>query len=96
MAYVSRFVRALLVEGNPKDVNTGLRGEPDTHWNLILPQIICYIVVLKVLKLRRARSAAVISADQALSEHVIAHFWPNISLIAHVTSTRVHDKRGER
>ena len=56
--YFRWFDRALLVEGNPKDVRPGLRGEPVTHWNLILPQIICYIVVLKVLKLRRASSAA--------------------------------------
>ena len=32
-------------------MKSGLRGDPDAHWNLILPQIICYIVVLKVLKL---------------------------------------------
>ena len=31
-------------------MKSGLRGDPDAHWNLILPQIICYIVVLKVLK----------------------------------------------
>ena len=67
MANVSRFVRALLVEGNPKDVNTGLRGEPDTHWNLILPQIICYIVVLKVLKLPMESSPAYLIVNCALS-----------------------------
>jgi hypothetical protein len=36
------FMIALLVEGKPKDVKSGLRGEPDAHWNLILPQnIVC-------------------------------------------------------
>ena len=55
------------MEGNPKDVKPGLRREPVTHWNLILPQIICYIVVLKVLKLKRMSSADVLWIDQALS-----------------------------
>ena len=41
------------MEGKPKDVKSDLRRDADTHWNLILPQIICIIVVLKVLKLRR-------------------------------------------
>ena len=27
------------MEGKPKDVRSGLRREPDTHWNLILPQL---------------------------------------------------------
>ena len=27
------------MESKPKDVGSGLRGEPDAHWNLILPQI---------------------------------------------------------
>ena len=46
-------IRALLEEDKPKDVKSVLRGDADTHWNSILPQIICIIVVLKVLKLRR-------------------------------------------
>ena len=45
------FIRALLEEGKPKDVKSDLRRDADTHWNFILPQIICIIVVLKVLKL---------------------------------------------
>ena len=43
--------RALLVEGLPKDVTSDLQGESDPHWNLILPQLNLYKVVLKVLKL---------------------------------------------
>ena len=31
------------MEGLPIDVRSGLQREPVTHWNLILPQIICYI-----------------------------------------------------
>ena len=46
-------MRALLVEGKPKEVKSDLRRDADTHWNFILPQIICIIVVLKVLKLQR-------------------------------------------
>ena len=46
-------MRALLEEGKSKDVKSDLRRDADTHWNLILPQIICIIVVLKVLKLPR-------------------------------------------
>ena len=49
----SLLIRALLEEGRPKDVKSDLRRDADTHWNLILPQIICIIVVLKVLKLLR-------------------------------------------
>ena len=41
------------MEGKPKEVKSDLRRDADTHWNLILPQIICIIVVLKVLKLPR-------------------------------------------
>ena len=41
------------MEGLPKDVRSDPRRDADTHWNLILPQIICIIVVLKVLKLSR-------------------------------------------
>ena len=48
-----KLVRALLVEGLPKDVKSDLRSDAVTHWNLILPQIVCIIVVLKVLKLPR-------------------------------------------
>ena len=61
------FIRALLVEGLPKDVRSGLRREPVTHWNLILPQIICYIVVLKVLKLQIEWSLAYPFFNLALS-----------------------------
>ena len=32
------------MEGKPKYVKSGLRGEPDAHWNLILPQIDLYKV----------------------------------------------------
>ena len=41
------------MEGLPKDVKSDLRRDADAHWNLILPQIICIIVVLKVLKLQK-------------------------------------------
>ena len=51
--YCVLIVSALLEEGKPKDVKSDLRRDADTHWNLILPQIICIIVVLKVLKLPR-------------------------------------------
>ena len=34
-------------------MRSDLRRDADTHWDLILPQIICIIVVLKVLKLPR-------------------------------------------
>ena len=51
--YYCSFIRALQEEGKPKDVKSDLRRDADTHWNLILPQIICIIVVLKVLKLPR-------------------------------------------
>ena len=34
-------------------MKSDLQRDADTHWNLILPQIICIIVVLKVLKLPR-------------------------------------------
>ena len=51
--YYFVYIRALLEEGKPKDVRSDLRRDADTHWNLILPQIICIIVVLKVLKLPR-------------------------------------------
>ena len=44
-------IRALLEEDKPKDVKSDPRRDADTHWNLILPQIICILVVLKVLKL---------------------------------------------
>ena len=41
-------------EGKPKDVKSGLRREPDAHWNLILPQIRLYKVVsIDSLKLPR-------------------------------------------
>ena len=46
-------ISALLEDGKPKDVKSDLRRDADTHWNLILPQIIYIIVVLKVLKLPR-------------------------------------------
>ena len=59
--------RALLKEGLPKDVRSGLLREPVTHWNLILPQIICYIVVLKVLKLQIEWSIAYLFFNLALS-----------------------------
>ena len=43
----------------PKDVRSGLRREPDTHWNLILPQISLYKVVsIDSLKLPRKGDAA--------------------------------------
>ena len=61
------FIRALLKEGLPKDVRSGLLREPVTHWNLILPQIICYIVVLKVLKLQIEWSLAYPFFNLALS-----------------------------
>ena len=48
-------------------MNTSLRGEPAAHWNLILPQIICYIVVLKVLKLKIERSLVYLMLNFALS-----------------------------
>ena len=64
---IASFIRALLVEGLPKDVRSGLRREPVTHWNLILPQIICYIVVLKVLKLQIEWSLAYPFFNLALS-----------------------------
>ena len=40
--YIISFIRALLVEGKPKYEKSGLRREPDSHWNLILPQISIY------------------------------------------------------
>ena len=40
-----RILRALRVEGKPKYVKSSLQGEPDSHWNLILPQISIYKVV---------------------------------------------------
>ena len=64
---IASFIRALLVEGLPKDVRSGLLREPVTHWNLILPQIICYIVVLKVLKLQIEWSLAYLFFNLALS-----------------------------
>ena len=51
--YNFSLMRALPEEGKPKDVKSDLRRDADAHWNLILPQIICIIVVLKVLKLPR-------------------------------------------
>ena len=43
------------MEGKPKYVKSGLRGEPDSHWNLILPQISIYKVVsIDSLKLQIA------------------------------------------
>ena len=42
-------------------MKSDLRGDAVTHWNLILPQIICIIVVLKVLKLRTECSLVYLS-----------------------------------
>ena len=36
----------LLVEDKPKDVNSDLRRETAAHWNLILPQIRSFKVVI--------------------------------------------------
>ena len=54
------------MEGKPKDVKSDLRRDADTHWNLILPQIICIIVVLKVLKLPREWSLEYLYPPQEL------------------------------
>ena len=44
----------LLVEDKPKDVKSVLRGETDTHWNLILPQIDNILIVVVKFKLQRS------------------------------------------
>ena len=90
--FLSSFIRALLDE--PKDVNSSLRREPDTHWNLILPQIICYIVVLKVLKLPIESSPAYLILNFALSlalARIYCLLLESVaSLMAHVSVTRLH------
>ena len=84
------------MEGNPKDVKPGLRREPVTHWNLILPQIICYIVVLKVLKLPIESSPAYLILNFALSLALARIYCLLLksaaSVIAHVSVTRLHDE----
>ena len=54
------------MEGLPKDVKSDLRRDADAHWNLILPQIICIIVVLKVLKLMNACSLVYLYVTQII------------------------------
>ena len=84
------------MEGNPKDVKSDLRRVTDTHWNLILPQIICYIVVLKVLKLPIESSPAYLILNSALFL-ALARICRLLlesaaSLMAHVSVTRLHEE----
>ena len=73
-------------------MKSGLRGDPDAHWNLILPQIICYIVVLKVLKLSMESSPAYLILNFALSllQNGISLSLPAeaVDLMGHVSVTR--------
>ena len=47
-------------------MKSDLRRDADTYWNLILPQIICIIVVLKVLKLPRECSLEYLYLSQII------------------------------
>ena len=77
-------------------MKSGLRGDPDAHWNLILPQIICYIVVLKVLKLPIESSPAYLILNSALSlalARICCLLLESAaSLMAHVGVTRLHEE----
>ena len=56
------------MEGKPKDGKSGLRREPDSHWNLILPQIkFSKVVSIDSLKLQNGGSRSIYTAAQNIS-----------------------------